>query len=238
MQEAYIKTLSEDTRALVDYIEQHIESEIVVEVDSSRVEILACEVDRVGAKILIPENGYFPESSVMHELIHIRRFCVEEVPKLVVCEAYDKWTPELEKALFDLDNNLEHFVIVPEELKLFPERYEYWESRINSKLDQVYSVNAVKGNTQGSALVYWAFIRHVFPSSQLLDKANAIVQNLGITEAVECCFEQMRPYVQNKEKLVRVWFEHLAITLEAGCFEYIDCRSHSNKEIAVASVML
>ncbi len=238
MQENYKKKLSRKTLALVDHIEQHMQSEIVVEIDDGRVGTLACKVDRVEAKILIPENGYFPESSVMHELIHLRRFCIEDVPKLVVCEVYGNWSPALQDAFIDLDNNLEHFVVVPEELKIFPERCEYWEACINSKLEELNIGNSGNGNKQGSALMYWVFLHHVFQSSGLLAKANEIVTRLGILDAVKCCFDQVVPYVESKEQFVRAWFNHLAIPLEAGCLEYIDCRNHSSKEVAVASVNL
>jgi hypothetical protein len=238
MQDAYINTLSARTQELVNRIEQHIQSEIVVEVDGSRVGTLACEVDLAEIKILIPENGYFPEPSVVHELIHIRRFCVEKVPKIAVCDAYDNWSPEIEDAFVDLDNNLEHFVIVPEEIKLFPDRREYWEACISSRLGQLDSGNTCGGNTQGSVLMYWTFLRHVFPRSELFVKANAIVEKLGISEAVQSCFTQTMPCIETKEKLVRAWFSNLDIPLGAGCLVYIDFRNHSNKEIAVASVVL
>lgn len=62
------------------------------------------------------------------KLQHIWRFLVERAPKLVDCEDYEPWTPAITTALAKHDNAFEHLVIVPRELRVFPENKERWEA--------------------------------------------------------------------------------------------------------------
>ncbi|MEA3360542.1 MAG: hypothetical protein U9R17_14205 [Thermodesulfobacteriota bacterium] len=169
MKQEYINRLPQEIHLLVQKIECHIDSEINVKVDESRPHRLACEVDKHGATILTPNDGYFPEASVLHELLHIRRFCVNNVPRIFVCDSYQNWNPELESGLTYLDTNLEHFVIVPEEIEYRPDRKEYWDSRICNKIEKFDLLNRDNQNQGFDALIYWAFIHHVFQEDDLIN---------------------------------------------------------------------
>jgi len=80
---------------------------------------------------------HFPNVSVFHELQHIRRVFLEGVPRITACEDFELWSPQLDTALAKLDNNLEHLVIVPRELEVYPERRAYWEIRVQRFLDRL-----------------------------------------------------------------------------------------------------
>ena len=108
MDKKYLDQLSSDTIQLVFLIETHIDREIVVREVPERKN-LGCEIENY--TILTPQDK-FPDSSVLHELLHIRRFLVDGVPRLVVCAEYDPVDPSFETRVTKLDNNFEHLFIV------------------------------------------------------------------------------------------------------------------------------
>lgn len=110
MDAKYFQQLESDTKELVFQIESSIEKEIQVEIQASQRDILACNVDGDSPKIILPRDDYFPDSSVIHELIHIRRFLVEEIPSLTISE--DFWSKNLEQGFLAIDNDLEHLHVV------------------------------------------------------------------------------------------------------------------------------
>jgi len=103
MNKKYLDQLESDTIQLVLLIEKHTEKEINVDEVPMRTN-LACEIENT--TILTPE-GIFPDSSVLHELLHIRRFIVDDVPQLAVCHDYFFDDPNFETRVSKLDNNLE-----------------------------------------------------------------------------------------------------------------------------------
>jgi hypothetical protein len=105
----YLNCLEPDTRNLVAEIEQSGGVEIEVTVDpsraigrSDRAIPLACQVENCNARILIPRADYFPDASVVHELLHIQRFLSLGVPRIIVAETFKGWTPELDDAMTNL----------------------------------------------------------------------------------------------------------------------------------------
>jgi hypothetical protein len=59
-------------------------------------------MDKYKAEISTTSTEYFPDAPVFHELRHIRRFLADGIPKLLLCDDYEWWEPELEKAILRL----------------------------------------------------------------------------------------------------------------------------------------
>lgn len=238
MNKKYFNQLNHDTRLLVQEIEHDIRAEINVNIDASRTDVLACEVGKQGATILVHREDYFPDDSVLHELLHIRRVCLNKVPRIVVCESYENWNPKLETALTKLDNNLEHFVIVPEEIKCRPNRKEYWELRIYNALEKFDSLSLIRDDQERKALIYKALIHNIVPERELIKKIDVVLSGLGIRKRASLFLDSISPYIDIKDKLVKVCFEHLQIPEDAGCLKYIDCKNNSCYEESLGSVIL
>ena len=62
-------------------IEEKASLEITVEVNASKPH-LSYKISRRQAKTITPAADHFPDSSVLHELLHILRLLVEGVPQL------------------------------------------------------------------------------------------------------------------------------------------------------------
>ena len=222
--------LDETASALVNEVESHIDSAIEIEIDGSRIDKMACVVDINGARIITPNSNYFPSDSTFHELLHIRRFCVNAIPKIVVCDAYNNWTPELEDILIGLDNDIEHFIIVPVECESYEDRKDYWVTKIVTAINNIHASGLTNDDKERRALIYWAFSNHVFSDGDSVQASDSLIQELNLEERADSFLDEINNYISNKEKLVRVFFDHLDLSLDIGCLEYIDCINRNSHE--------
>ena len=217
-------------------IEKKCAIELKVEVDADR-KCLACEMNQHGARILTPSAGHFPDDSVVHELLHIRRVLLDGIPRIVVCKDYDNWTPGLETALTGLDNSLEHLVIVPEELKCRPKRSSYWEDKASIKLADLPTVNySDEKDRERWALMTWVFIHHVLNNEVLDQQAWLLIESLGVSGQASILAAVLPALLHSKEKVVLNCFEHLCLPLDIASLEYIDIQNRDIREIPLAQI--
>ncbi|WP_038485374.1 hypothetical protein [Collimonas arenae] len=223
---------------MVEEVERASGIEIVVEVTSARVRYLpdqpdtmACKFSPHGAKFLIPTLDYFPDGSVLHELLHIRRFLVDGVPSLSDCDTYEHWRPSFAAGLTRLDNSLEHLIIVPEELHIRPDRKEHWERVMTHMWNGLANESFSEVDRQQQALINWVFLRHVIPDSPVRTSATSVLEKFNLSNLAQRFYEALIPNLSNKEDLVRECFNHLELPLEMACLEYIDIHNGIRKEV-------
>lgn len=133
MREDYLDRLSPEVQAFVREVEETSGVTIEIKLDACRAGrgpdgtgILACDIDDRGATLLVPSEEYFPDGGVVHEVLHIRRILVEGVPRLADNPDSGLSSPEVCQGLVNLDNALEHLIVVPEEFFRRPESAERW----------------------------------------------------------------------------------------------------------------
>jgi hypothetical protein len=126
----YKAQLPRGVATLVERIESFAKREISVEVDnrprsptSPNPDSLAARVTPTSAMIVLRSKDVFPPHDVLHELLHIERMWVEGIPQLV-----PKHDPKgtRSKIANDIENALEHLVIVPREANYGFDPYPYW----------------------------------------------------------------------------------------------------------------
>ncbi|RQH09597.1 hypothetical protein [Paraburkholderia dinghuensis] len=204
--------LSVDLRELVGNIEHHAGRRIAVE----RTEIgkMACDFDRHVAVIQVPDAGPPRVSSVFHELLHLKRYFVDGVPKLRRCG--DEHRLDDETTQFEcLDSQIEHLFIVPRELARYRNARGYWEVRVGAVLND-------PGLADDVALVASEFVHRVLNGGVLSDAAQAQIQRRGLVDACNrfhqaadeskeaatlCLFET---FELGREKLPRVCLDYFA----------------------------
>jgi len=238
VESTYLNLINDNLRAFVENIEGYIDSEIEIEIDNSRENKLACEMDKNGAKILIPEENIFPNESVFHELLHINRFCLCGIPKIVVCEESNDWNPVFDSAIAALDNNIEHFVIVPEECSVFGDRIVYWKERTRNAIEQLHSRQLSNDDIQRHALVNWAFSKYVIKDAELEAMIDANIEKMELQERTSPFLEDIIKYIDNKEKLANIFVKHLELPMHAVCLEYLDLENKDSCEKPLVDVQL
>ncbi len=228
MNSAYLDRLSSAVQAFVVEIERAAGIDIDVELDRSRdgrgpdgEGILACDIDERGARLLVPNDTYFPDSSVVHELLHVRRILVEHVPKLTANLEFARWTPELENGLASLDNDLEHWVIVPEEIRRCPESGDRWNRVLERTWQRDLPGMTNEDDQRRWALMHWVFLAFVLPDAPAVPVAEQVLGRLGLRDQADRFLDAVRPQLGNKGRLVRVALEHLQLPLGAAALEYI-----------------
>lgn len=134
MQSEYLDRLSESVRQFVLEVEKASGVDINVISDPKQNEggttgqgKLAVNINAQCVQLFVPTNGYFPDGAVRHEVLHVKRFHVEGVPKLALADE-EEWDQTLSDGLVNLDNAIEHVIIVPMELRYHPERLAHWEA--------------------------------------------------------------------------------------------------------------
>lgn len=94
---------------------------------------LATLVDEHQAVIQIPKPDLVPPASFMHELLHIRRFWVDGIPQLEP-KGLD---PSHREITGEIESELEHLVIIPQQRQLGFDDSNYWHSGYSTALDSL-----------------------------------------------------------------------------------------------------
>ena len=238
MKKHYLAKLPVDIQSFVIDIEREAEIDIRVAVDDSRAgrhqgepDPLACDIDEDGATILIPRADYFPGGSVLHELLHINRFLVEQVPQINICDNH--WDPQLETVFGQLDNNLEHLVIVPEELRRRPARRDRWISVIDRTLSEIRTGKLQQADRDFLGIYTLAFIEHVLNDPCLRERSESILDGLGLRDRAVAFREAIIPALASKEATTRICVEQFRLLEDPICFEYLDSRSSSRRQTGI-----
>ena len=247
MEDAYLNRLPADVRQLVEEIEEKAGIEIEIRIDPERARQqcdgptpMACEADERGAWILIASRDDFPESSVLHELFHIHRILIEQVPKLVVCDdLWDRETDrayELDRGIHALDNNIEHLAIVPRELRLRPDRGDWWAGRFGRVLEKLASGQfAEQMQRDNNAFVAWVSIKHILGEGNLLENARQIFERLALLQRAENLYRDVSQSEGSKVTISRAWLQAIDLPRKYICFEYTNIYDHSTEEVPMES---
>ena len=169
MQPEHLARLSQPVRDFVRQVEQDSGVDIEV-VPDARLNgagprghgNLEVDIEPHRNRLFAPTDGYFPDGGVRHEVLHVRRFHVDGVPKLALADAED-WDGNFSKALGRFDNAIEHVVIVPIELQHHPERREHWEAVMQNVCAGLSDVP--EDERRLAICTHWTFLRHVLPGS-------------------------------------------------------------------------
>lgn len=181
---------------------------------------LAIDVSAQYIQLFIPTNGYFPDGAVRHEVLHVQRFHIEGVPKLALADEED-WDKRFSDGLCDLDNAIEHVVIVPVELKYHPERLTHWEAVMRSVCLNLH--NVPDGERSIAVSLHWTFLRHVLPNSASVDIVRNFAIEHDLLEIADEFADQFLAVIASKEEIVQLIYRTFPeIPLNRAALEYIN----------------
>lgn len=166
---------------------------------------LSIDIESQSIRLNTPTNGYFPDGAVRHEVLHAHRLHVAHVPRLAVAEDAD-WDPAFESGLTQVDNALEHLVIVPTELQHHPERLAHWDAVMSQLWGQKLAQSNALDRRIGVCL-HWAFLRHVTPTSPVLEIAMAFMQTHNLTAEADAFADHLLPRLGNKVDVAQAFFD-------------------------------
>jgi hypothetical protein len=230
MQPDFLARLSEPVQQFILDVEEGAGVEINVILDPKQNEggitgqaSLAVVVKAHSIQLFAPTNGYFPDGAVRHEVLHVRRFHVEGVPKLALADN-EKWDRRFSDALGELDNAIEHVVNVPEELQFHPDRRNYWETMMQKVCLELPDVP--EGERRLAVCLHWTFLRHVLPNSPQVEIARSFAMKHGLLELADHFTDRFKSVAASKEELVRLLFLTFPeIPKNRAALEYINSKS-------------
>jgi len=223
----YLARLSEPVQQFVLEVEEGAGIEIQVIADLKQNEggttgqgKLAININAQSIQLFAPTNGYFPDGAVRHEVLHVRRFHVQRVPKLALAES-EELDNGFSSALTDLDNAIEHVVIVPEELQFHPERRVHWEEVVRDVWLGLPSVPEIERRL--AVYLHWTFLRHVLPNSPTVVIARNFANKHSLLVGADQFADRFISVATSKEELVRLLFlEFPEIPKNRSALEYVN----------------
>ena len=228
MQDEYFYRLSGHVRELVEEVEKASGVPIVVTVRPDKR--VSCRPHLSQGEIFTPAPEALGDGSVIHEVLHLRRFLVEGVPLLIVRGDYEQWQPGMEDRLTRQDNAFEHLIVVPEELRRCPERRGYWEQMMLQRWNEIRESEA---DNREAAAALWAFALHVIPRSEAHVLAHEVLAQRGYQQLAERFSAALLPVLHHKEEAIRIWFHELGIDPNMAAFEYLQTHLGARKEVAL-----
>ncbi len=231
MQDKYLSKLSRHVRDLVEEVEKASGVPIVVTVRSDKP--VSCQPHLSHGEIFTPAPEALGDGSVVHEVLHLRRFLAEGVPLLVVRADYQLWQPGMQDPLTNQDNAFEHLIVVPEELQRCPERRGYWEQLM---LQCWNEIRESETDNSEVAAALWAFALHVIPGSAAHALAHDVLAQRGYQQLAERFSTALLPVLTHKEEAIRIWFRELGIDTDMAAFEYLYTHRGARKEVALVDV--
>lgn len=230
MQPSYLDRLGAPVQDFVRELEQraHIDIQVLPDPRLNRggplgqghLEVL---VEERRNFIFAPTNGYFPDGAVRHELLHLNRFHVDGVPKLIAAAAARGRGSISPDAMGHLDNAIEHIALVPWELRLHPERREHWEAVLHSVCSALPDVPQEELNL--ALCMHWTFLRHVLPGSKPAETARRFAVEHGLLEMTDRFADQFLA-ADSKEAAVQLLFATFPeLDKDLAALEYISSRA-------------
>ena len=210
MQSEHLDRLSDSVRQFVLEIEEAAGIDINVILDPKQNEggtsgqgKLAVTINAQSVQIFAPTNGYFPDGAVRHETLHVQRFHVEGVPKLVLADEED-WNETVADGLASLDNAIEHIIIVPAELRHHPERRNHWEVMMQHICEELAFIPECERSL--AVCLHWTFLKRALPGSPSIQIMKNFAEQHGLLEAADDFANRFMSLAASKEELVRLIF--------------------------------
>lgn len=237
----YLDRLSPELQHLVHEIENKTTLNIDVEVrdcsdDRAHDEVapLACIVNESEIRLLVPRGNAFLDGSVLHELLHVERFLIEGIPTLTVLDAY--CSPDLELVFAQVDNNLEHLVIVPREIRQLPDQRQQWKEKIARSLNRVASSGLQTADRDFLAIYHLSFIALVLHDEGVSARARALAASLGLTDRAERFAAAIAPALAKKEDAVQVLVDAFRLDPSCLCLQYFNSKERSSLQVPLSQV--
>lgn len=227
MQPEYLDRLGASLQSFVREIEQAAAVDIHVVCVDQPNDTLGVVIAAPTCELRIPKNRrYFPDGAVRHEVLHVKRFLVDRVPMLELADAEEPDDDQLAAELRNLDNAIEHVLIVPEEIRLHPERRQHWEEVMGRACAGLCCMPAV--DRAYALCMHWTFLRSVLPGSPAIEVAREFAMKHALIELAIRFEEDFLSLATSKEELVRLVlcrFPH--IPKNRAAFRYVNSITRS-----------
>ena len=217
-----LAALPKQTRALWNDIEAFSKIAIGVEAHPNPPQI-STRVTHTEASILLGEIEDIDVVGVAHELLHIHRFWNEQVPQLrPINDTPQGWT-----ICSNLDNVLEHLIIVPREADYGGDASKWNDAARRNWSDEVWRNIHDVFDRRNFALLEKLSLRLV-DDDEIVEAANARLAKLDLTAVADQFDQDIQKRLADKPGLASCAQHYLQFRADFMQLAYLDVR---NREV-------
>jgi len=229
--------LPENVRSLVDEIETFSETEISVTQDTTPPSptlvgghSISTTVNETEAVIFYHEEAHLIPYALLHELLHIHRYWVEMVPQLLPCRNGNRV-----KITSQIENVLEHLIIVPKVAEYGFEPYSHWND-LALKVWQRYPWPEIPEGwpRRKNCLLHWLEVTSIVNDARAIQLAEEALREESLLEEAKKFEKKIKSVLFAKPLAISAAVRFLKIPREEVVQVYYDVR---NREMLSREVL-
>lgn len=230
MERVFLEKLGAEIQGLVREIEDFAATEIQVRptpIPTSKYarspKAITLMASEHGATLLCRDAGDFQPQAVLHELLHLRRYWIDFVPQIL---PIDDPGGEKIKLANQIENTLEHLVIVPQEHKYGFESYAFY-TETTSEHWQAYPWPGISEPwaRRKNCLLTW-LTTHLLVRDPAIERlAWRCADAEGLLTEAEKFSEKIGRVLNSKEHCISTTIRFLQIPRHEATMAYLDIRN-------------
>lgn len=195
---------------------------------------LSSSANHDAATIFTRSEDVFPPHGVLHELLHIRRYWIEAVPQVMPTRG-DEDSSERWRITSQIENALEHLVIVPMEADFGSDPYPYWNETVKKNWSR-YPWPEIQDPWARRAicLVGSLSARFLVNETRVRDLAESCIAKEGLLVEARRFHEKIARVLNSKPAAVSAVLRFLRIPFEEVALVAFDVRQRKRVPIPLA----
>jgi hypothetical protein len=217
MKAQVLQQLAPNIIQLVERIEGYAGMEIGVEEKPGRA---SHNVSHQHAVIFCDNLTNIPTQGMVHELLHIERTWMQQIPVLATKSLDDP----LADGVIDIDNRLEHLVIVPKEAEYGFDPYEYWNLEAHRWWNGDRCHKMASEHRRLNMLMEWLATKRIVADKAVIERATNVLLFYGLFAEAETFANTIVQELDCKTKITAIVVNTLGIPKDRVHFVTIRVR--------------
>lgn len=172
---------------------------------------------------------------VVHELLHIRRYWIDNIP-ILKCAVPN---PNLHLFASHFDNDFEHLVIAPEEMRLDPDSVNKWDEAFRKQWRGLIQNHGVFNEFQLrlNCLQAWVGTKALTKNSELEAAADSLLREVGLLDRAQSYRDGLLKRVGKKPMAIAYALKRLRIDRDPFRLIYVDPRAKTVRQTPIPESM-
>ncbi len=230
MEKGFLEKLGADIQCLVEEIEKFASTEIQVRPtpaptseSAQSPKTIVLIASEYGATLLCRDAGDFRPQAVLHELLHLRRYWIDFVPQILPVDDPDG---EKIKLANQIENTLEHIVIVPKEQDYGFEPYASYRetSRRNWETYPWRHIQEPWARRK-NCLLNWLTTYFLVRDPTIKQSAERCLEQEGLSSEAANFSQRIERVLSSKEHCISAAIRFLRIPRHEATMTYLDIKS-------------
>lgn len=189
----------------------------------------ATEMTAAGARILMRDGSAIPPQGVTHELLHVERYWMQGVPQLYPAN------PAFFKNCGQMENAMEHMVIVPREADYGFEPFGHWnETYRRTWVGDPVPATMHPDIRRMKCLMGW-LATQVISDDAVKDMMAKAIISAGHMDEAERFKKRMNEFIGSKEKMVQCLARFMKIPQGGVVLRYFNAQAGTIRDEKVIS---